>query len=119
MKSVEISGELFIQRHSTLWQLPTYKAIKKIFALCSDEADGVSPAEKLSPQHLQHLRNAFTAILDSKAAATNRAKSGIHLKEFHQVLRSIMGPQIDQTWVKEFFDEVNEAQTETLVMWDE
>lgn len=108
-----------ISRTPTLWQLPTYKAIKKIFSLCSDEADGVSPAEKLSPQHLQHLRNAFTATLDSKAVATNRVRSGINLKEFDQVLRSIMGPRIDQTWVKKFFDEVNEAQTETLVMWDE
>lgn len=30
-----------------------------------------------------------------------------------------MGPQIDQTWVKRFFDEVTEGRTETLVMWDE
>lgn len=91
-----------------------------VFALCSDEADGVSPAEKLSPQDLHRLRNAFTAILDSRGGGRTRPKSGMNLKEFHQALGSVIGPHIDETWVERFFDEVRrtEAQTETWVTLD-
>lgn len=82
------------------------ETFKRSSFVCSDEANGVSPAEKMSPQHLQRLRNAFAAILDSRGGARNRAKSGINSKEFHQVLKSAIGPHIYQTWVERFFNEV-------------
>lgn len=56
--------------------------------VCSDEANEVSPAEKLSPQHLQCLRNAFVAILDSKGSARNTAESGINFE------RVSSGPEV-------------------------
>lgn len=82
--------------------------------VCSDEANEVSPAEKLSPKHLQCLRNAFIAILDSKGSARNTAESGINLKESHQVLKSAVGPHIDQMWVERFFNELRRMKLKLL-----
>lgn len=82
--------------------------------VCRNEADGVRPAEKLSLQQLQRLRHAFTATLDSRGGARNTVKSSINLKEFHQVLKSTVGPHVDQTWVERFFSEVRRMK---IVVW--
>lgn len=101
----------------TLGHLPTKKLWKYLLFVCSHEADGVSPAEKPSPQHLQHLRNAFTALLHSKGDAGNRAKCGIILKEFHQVLKSAIGSLIDQLWVERFINEVSTVKLKLSNDW--
>ncbi|XP_026171024.1 WD repeat-containing protein on Y chromosome isoform X2 [Mastacembelus armatus] len=83
-----------------------------------DPACGVSPAEKLSSEHMHLLRNAFTS---AKACAqtqgdrpngqrNNRAAStegAMKLEEFRDVLRSVIGPDIEDTWVERFFNEVD------------
>lgn len=91
-------------------------------SFCSDPAGGVSPAEKLSPEHLQLLRNAFTGAgvrthenRPNRRSARNRGENeerGIHFEEFREVLRSVIGPDIEDTWVERFFSEVrrNKAQ---------
>lgn len=83
-------------------------------ALCSDPACGVSPAERLSPEHLQLLRNAFThseAGLHTQENKPNRRKMseehGLKCEEFGDVLKSVIGPNIEDTWCKRFFNEVN------------
>lgn len=82
---------------------------------CSDPACGVSPAEKLSPEHLQLLRNAFTCPKDGLQMHENRLsvrnkggneEHGMKLEEFREVLRSVVGPDIEDTWVERFFSEV-------------
>lgn len=84
-------------------------------AFCSDPACGVSPAEKLSPEHLQLLRNAFTCskagleTQEHKLKGSNRGTSeehGLTFEEFWDVLKSVIGPNIEDTWCKRFFDEV-------------
>lgn len=48
-----------------------------------------------------------------RRSARNRGDNeerGIHLEEFRKVLRSVMGPDIEDTWVQRFYDEVNRAQ---------
>ncbi|XP_058476457.1 WD repeat-containing protein on Y chromosome [Solea solea] len=81
-----------------------------------DPACGVSPAEKLSPEHLKLLRNAFTN--PSKTAAqihNNRStktrggdeERGLKFEEFRDVLRTVIGPDVEDTWVQRFFWEVD------------
>lgn len=87
----------------------------------SDKADRISPAEKLSPEHLQLLRDAFSGLRmdvssQNKRRARNRGKNkecGMNFEQFHELLRSVMGPDLDDMWVDRFFSEVrrNEVQT--------
>ncbi|XP_023285017.1 WD repeat-containing protein 49-like [Seriola lalandi dorsalis] len=84
-----------------------------------DPACGVSPAEKLSPEHLQLLRNAFTSPKAGVQIHENRPSGrsgknrggneerGMKLEEFREVLRSVIGPDIEDTWVERFFSEVD------------
>ncbi|XP_049916588.1 WD repeat-containing protein on Y chromosome isoform X3 [Epinephelus moara] len=84
-----------------------------------DPACGVSPAEKLSPEHLQHLRNAFTHPKAGAQTHENRPKGrsrrnrggneehGMKFEEFRDVLRSVVGPDVEDTWVERFFGEVD------------
>lgn len=81
----------------------------------SDPACGVSPAEKLSPEHLQLLRNAFTSPktrvhIHGGKSRRNRGENGergMKFEEFQEVLRSVIGPDIEDLWVERFFNEVN------------
>nr|XP_046232345.1 WD repeat-containing protein 49 isoform X2 [Scatophagus argus] len=81
-------------------------------------ACGVSPAEKLSPEHLQLLRNAFTCPKDGVQMYENRLRRsgrnrggneerGMKFEEFRVVLRSLIGPDINDMWVERFFNEVD------------
>ncbi|XP_059180010.1 WD repeat-containing protein on Y chromosome [Centropristis striata] len=84
-----------------------------------DPACGVSPAEKLTPDHLQLLRNAFSHPKAGAQIHENRPKgrsgkngggheeSGLKLGEFHEVLRSVVGPDVEDEWVERFFSEVD------------
>ncbi|XP_070783771.1 cilia- and flagella-associated protein 337 [Enoplosus armatus] len=84
-----------------------------------DPASGVSPAEKLSPEHLQLLRNAFTCPKAGAQTRENRPnirsgrsrgaheELGMKFEEFREVLRSVIGPDIEDTWVERFFSEVD------------
>ncbi|XP_071402332.1 cilia- and flagella-associated protein 337 [Centroberyx affinis] len=94
-----------------------------------DPACGVSPAEKLSLEHLQLLRDAFTCHTPSDRASRpraaglqtgenrqngwsgrNRGASGEHamnFEEFQEALSSVIGPDIEATWVERFFSEVD------------
>uniref|UniRef100_UPI0037E9BE00 cilia- and flagella-associated protein 337 n=1 Tax=Semicossyphus pulcher TaxID=241346 RepID=UPI0037E9BE00 len=81
----------------------------------SDPTCGVSPAEKLTTTHLQLLRNAFTCPKTGVQVHENspnkrrggNEERGMKLEEFQEVLRSVMGPDIEDTWVKRFFSEVD------------
>ena len=84
---------------------------------CSDKASGVSPAEKLSPGHLQLLRNAFTASRgqahENRGGTKNKGgseESGFCFKEFREVVRSATDPNIEDTWIERFFSEVRRNQ---------
>ncbi|KAM9336618.1 cilia- and flagella-associated protein 337 [Symphorus nematophorus] len=84
-----------------------------------DPASGVSPAEKLSPEHLQLLRNAFTCpktgVHKHEARLKGRSernrggneKHGMNFEEFREVLRSVIDTDIEDTWVERFFSEVD------------
>ncbi|XP_039991300.1 WD repeat-containing protein on Y chromosome isoform X2 [Xiphias gladius] len=81
-----------------------------------DPACGVSPAEKLSPDHLQLLRNAFMSpkagvqTHENRQSGKNRGRNeehGMKFQEFREVLRSVIGPDIEDTWVERFFSEVD------------
>ncbi|KAM9425879.1 cilia- and flagella-associated protein 337-like [Pholidichthys leucotaenia] len=76
-----------------------------------DPAVGVSPAEKLSLEQLQLLRNAFTSPKDEQhtreTGAKGREEHGMNLEEFQEVLRSVIGADIEDSWVKRFFTEVD------------
>ncbi|KAG7226387.1 hypothetical protein INR49_013798 [Caranx melampygus] len=86
--------------------------------LC-DPACGVSPAEKLNPEHLQLLRNAFTSpktraqIHEQRPGGGSRKnrgeneEHGMKFEEFREVMRSVIGPDIEDTWVERFFSEVD------------
>lgn len=84
--------------------------------LCSDQAGGVSPAERLSPEHLLLLRNAFTGTgtqthpngPNRRSARRRRGdgERGVDFKEFREVLRSVIGPDIEDEWIERFFNEV-------------
>ncbi|KAK2820770.1 hypothetical protein Q5P01_023729 [Channa striata] len=84
-----------------------------------DPTCGVSPAEKLSPEQLQLLRNAFTCAEAeekndeetpnewSKSKSWTRKERGMNLGEFLDVLRSVIGSDIEDTWAERFFNEVD------------
>ncbi|XP_054455444.1 uncharacterized protein LOC129091775 [Anoplopoma fimbria] len=81
-----------------------------------DPACGVSPAEKLTPEHLQLLRNAFTCpkagpliheFRPKGRSGRNRGNEGMKFAEFREVLRSVIGPDVEDTWVERFFGEVD------------
>nr|XP_020461736.1 WD repeat-containing protein 49-like isoform X2 [Monopterus albus] len=84
-----------------------------------DPACGVSPAEKLSPEHMQRLRNAFTGakagvqIQEDRPngrSTSNRGANkehGMNLEEFRDILRSVIGPDFEDTWAERFFSEVD------------
>ncbi|KAM3591772.1 uncharacterized protein V6R79_007053 [Siganus canaliculatus] len=79
-----------------------------------DPAYGVSPAEKLSPDDLQLLKNAFTCPRAGAQLPGSRldrgdgnVEHGMNLDQFREVLRSVMGPDIEDTWVERFFSEVD------------
>ncbi|XP_074477194.1 cilia- and flagella-associated protein 337 isoform X3 [Sebastes fasciatus] len=84
-----------------------------------DPACGVSPAEKLTPEHLQLLRNAFTSPKAGAQMHENRPKGrsgrnrggneerGMKFEEFREVLRSVVGPDVEDMWVERFFSEVD------------
>lgn len=90
---------------------------------CSDPACGVSPAEELTPEHLKLLRDAFTCAgaeaqikenIPNGMRRSNRGKKSeereMNLGEFTDVLRSVIGPDIEDTWVERFFSEVTTNQ---------
>ncbi|XP_044035697.1 WD repeat-containing protein on Y chromosome isoform X2 [Siniperca chuatsi] len=89
-----------------------------------DPACGVSPAEKLSPEHLQLLKNAFTcpkAGAQISRSGRNRGgneERGMKFEEFQEVLRSVIGPDIEDTWVERFFNEVDISCT-AQVKWQQ
>ncbi|XP_075890706.1 cilia- and flagella-associated protein 337-like isoform X3 [Nelusetta ayraudi] len=80
-----------------------------------DQAGGVSPAERLSPEHLLLLRNAFTGTgTQTHPNGPNRSSArrrrgdgerGVYFKEFREVLRSVIGPDIEDEWIERFFNE--------------
>ncbi|XP_034563346.1 WD repeat-containing protein 49 [Notolabrus celidotus] len=84
-----------------------------------DPACGVSPAERLTTKHLQLLRNAFTCPKAGEQVHENKPnggrggkrgenkEQGMKLKEFGETMRSVMGPDIKDTWVERFFSEVD------------
>ncbi|TKS90001.1 WD repeat-containing protein 49 [Collichthys lucidus] len=84
-----------------------------------DPACGVSPPEKLSLEHLQCLRNAFTCPKAGQHIHENKPKRrsgrsrggndecGMKLEEFREALRSVIGPDIEDMWVERFFSEVD------------
>ncbi|KAM7371002.1 hypothetical protein PAMP_010508 [Pampus punctatissimus] len=81
-----------------------------------DPACGVSPAEKLNPEHLPLLRNAFTCpkgglqTREKLQSGRNRGGSeerGMRLEEFREVLQSVIGPDVEDAWVERFFNEVD------------
>ncbi|KAK9529892.1 hypothetical protein VZT92_011441 [Zoarces viviparus] len=81
--------------------------------LC-DPASGVSPAEKLTIEHLQLLRNAFSCPKAGPQIHEDRPKGsrgneghGMKFQEFREVLRSVIGPDVEDTWVERFFGEVD------------
>lgn len=98
--------------------------MKKVFPtdldipVCSDEAGGVSPAERLSPEHLLLLRNALTRSgTQAHPNGPNRRRArrrrgdgerGVHFAEFREVLRSVIGPEIEDEWIERFFNEVSQ-----------
>ncbi|KAM3859581.1 cilia- and flagella-associated protein 337-like [Diretmus argenteus] len=93
-----------------------------------DPACGVSPAEKLSLEHLQLLGDAFTCHTpsdkgsnpgDGLEAQGNRQKGwsgrnrggseqhGMNFEEFREALSSVIGPDIEVGWAEKFFSEVD------------
>ncbi|XP_035467940.2 WD repeat-containing protein on Y chromosome isoform X4 [Scophthalmus maximus] len=82
-------------------------------------ASGVSPAEKLSPEHLKLLRNAFTAPKAGEQTHDDRLRGrsrknrggnderGMKFEEFREVLRTVISPDIEDKWVERFFSEVD------------
>lgn len=43
----------------------------------------------------------------NRRSARNRGEEhGLHLEAFREVLRSVIGPDIEDTWVERFFSEV-------------
>lgn len=86
-----------------------------ILPFYSDPARGVSPAETLSPEHLQLLSNAFTCAeaeetrLHGRSSSNRRERSkerGMTFEDFRDVLRSVIGPDVEDAWVERFFNEV-------------
>lgn len=84
---------------------------------CSDPTCGVSPAEKLSPEHLQLLRKAFTCAEaaqmeeNSPNGRSRNIRSGkeeceMKFEKFRDVLTSVIGPDIEDSWAERFFNEV-------------
>ncbi|KAJ4940302.1 hypothetical protein JOQ06_026611 [Pogonophryne albipinna] len=84
-----------------------------------DPACGVSPPEKLTPEHLQLLRNAFTRQQAEEQTHEERPKGrsvrsrgrneerGMKLEKFREVMRSVVGPDVEDSWVERFFSEVD------------
>ncbi|KAM9837980.1 cilia- and flagella-associated protein 337 [Aulostomus maculatus] len=81
-----------------------------------DSSFGVSPAAKLSPEHLQLLRNAFTCQRGGPHSQRDRLKGRsrseneegyMRLEEFREILQSVIGPSIEDAWVERFFSEVD------------
>ncbi|CAG5909022.1 unnamed protein product, partial [Menidia menidia] len=81
-----------------------------------DAACGASLAEKLSPEHLHILRNAFsgpTAELQTqpqrlKGRHENRGEEpGRTLQEFRELLKSVIGPGVEDSWIQRSFSEVD------------
>lgn len=91
--------------------------------LCSDPICGVSPAERLTTNHLQLLRNAFTCPKAKTQFHENRSKKrgekeeqGMRLEEFGETMMSVMGPDIEDEWVERFFSEVRRYNFVTLLI---
>uniref|UniRef100_A0A8P4GJ23 Si:dkey-202c14.3 n=1 Tax=Dicentrarchus labrax TaxID=13489 RepID=A0A8P4GJ23_DICLA len=105
-----------LRNHKNPWVLYEMEVPHSRFC---DPACGVSPAEKLSPEHLQLLRNAFTCPKAEIQMHKNRSdrrsgrnrggnkERGIKFEEFREVLRSVIGPDIEDIWVERFFSEVD------------
>ncbi|CAJ1080773.1 WD repeat-containing protein 49 [Xyrichtys novacula] len=84
-----------------------------------DAASGVSPAEKLTTTHLQLLRNVFTCPRDGAQVHQNRPcerrrenrggkeEQGMKLEEFREVVKSVVGSDIEDSWIERFFNEVD------------
>lgn len=78
----------------------------------------MSPPEKLTPEHLQLLRNAFTRQQAEEQTHEERPKGrsvrrrgrneerGMKLEKFREVMRSVVGPDVEDSWVERFFSEV-------------
>ncbi|XP_075314367.1 cilia- and flagella-associated protein 337 [Odontesthes bonariensis] len=102
-----------LRNNKNLWRL--YETEVPHSRFC-DPACGASPAEKLNPEHLYLLRNAFTSPKAGLQTQANRLKGrhrsggeepGIKLQEFREVLRTVVGPSIEDSWVDRFFSEVD------------
>ncbi|XP_041828940.1 WD repeat-containing protein 49 [Melanotaenia boesemani] len=95
-----------LRNNKTLWRL-----YEKEVPHSSDPAYGASPAEKLTPEHLHLLRKAFICQKAGKMAQTNKKgrneEIGIKFEEFREVLRTVISPSIDDSWVERFFSEVD------------
>ncbi|XP_047464109.1 WD repeat-containing protein 49-like isoform X3 [Mugil cephalus] len=112
------------RNYKNLWMLYEKEVPHSRFR---DPACGVSPAEKLSPEHLELLRNAFTC---PKSGPQKQEKSlkgrdkggseehGMKFEEFREVLRSVIGPDIQDAWVERFFSEVDISCT-GLLKWQQ
>uniref|UniRef100_A0A1A7ZAZ8 Si:dkey-202c14.3 n=1 Tax=Nothobranchius furzeri TaxID=105023 RepID=A0A1A7ZAZ8_NOTFU len=77
-------------------------------------ADSSSAADKLRPEHMQLLRDAFICpkarpqAQHPKTEGGNRDEEpGLMLGEFQELLRSVVGPSADESWVERFFSEVD------------
>lgn len=82
--------------------------------LCSDQAGGVNPAERLSPKHLVLLKNAFTGTgtetqPNSQPEEVQGGDKVMEKGEFHEVLRSLIGADIKDEWNERFFNEVSQS----------
>ncbi|CAL1599108.1 unnamed protein product [Knipowitschia caucasica] len=74
--------------------------------------DAPSPAEILTPAHLQRLRDAFTSAahvtrLHRKQRNNNHVHSHMVFEEFSAVLQSVLQSEAEPAWAQRFFDEVD------------
>lgn len=83
---------------------------------CSDQAGGAKPAERLSPEHLALLRNPSldlelernqTAQPDEVQGGDEAMDSGKFISK--SSTRPLIGPYIEDEWIENFFNEVNQT----------
>ncbi|XP_034070180.1 WD repeat-containing protein on Y chromosome isoform X1 [Gymnodraco acuticeps] len=105
-----------LRKNKNPWKLYETEVTHSRFC---DPACGVSPPEKLTPEHLQLLRNAFTRQQAEEQTHEERPKGrsvrsrgrneerGMKLEKFREVMRSVVGPDVEDSWVERFFSEVD------------
>ncbi|XP_072311931.1 uncharacterized protein [Eucyclogobius newberryi] len=81
-----------------------------------DASIGLSPAERLSPEHLQLLRDAFTCVhhklqtngvTGRKRRTRSQNDPRVVFEEFCEVISLVFGSDAEVGWVKRFFEEVD------------